>query len=62
MSIKRGDKVRLLEKPTGYTSQHYPLTVGKVYRCEDFDGSNIITTTDEPGVTASYNRGRVEPA
>ncbi len=46
--------------PDGRTAQHYPLTVGNVYRVMGFDGSNVITTTDEPGREASYWRGRVE--
>lgn len=61
-AIKRGDDVILIEKPDGHTSRHYALTVGKTYRCLDFDGSNIITTTDEPGETANYGRSRVRLA
>lgn len=62
MTIQRGDKVVLREKPDGCTSQHYPLTVGATYVCKDFMGSNIVTTTDVPGETASYHIGRVVPA
>jgi hypothetical protein len=62
MNIKTGDKVRLKEKPTGYTARDYALTEGQVYVCQGFMGSNIITTTDVPGETASYHWERVEPA
>jgi len=62
MNIQHGDSVRLKEKPTGYTTRDYALTVGQTYVCQGFMGSNIITTTDNPGETASYHRDRVEPA
>lgn len=62
MSIKPGDSVRLKEKPNGYLSKHYALTVGHVYVCTGFMGSNIVTTTDLPDETASYHIDRVEPA
>jgi hypothetical protein len=62
MSIGKGDTVVLKEKPNGYTSRDYALTVGQTYTCLGFMGSNIITTTDVPGETASYHRGRVEAA
>lgn len=62
MNIQHGDSVRLKEKPTGYTARDYALTEGQVYVCQGFMGSNIITTTDIPGETASYHRERVEPA
>lgn len=58
--MNRGDLVILVEKPDGYTSRHYPLTVGATYEVLDFDGSNVVTTTDVPGETARYWRGRVK--
>lgn len=60
MAIKVGDDVVLREKPTGYLSKHYPLTVGNTYKCLGFMGSNIVTTTDNPGEDAAYYHGRVE--
>lgn len=62
MAIKNGDPVRLLEKPNGRAAREYPLTVGRIYQCKGHMGSNIITTTDVPGETASYHQGRVEAA
>lgn len=59
MEIKIRDPVILLEKPNGHSAQHHKLTVGKIYKCLGFMGSNIVTTTDEPGETASYHIGRV---
>lgn len=59
-TLCRGDSVRLITKPDGYTSQHLPLTVGNIYTVHDFDGSNVITTTDDPGAEGHYWRGRVE--
>jgi len=32
-------KARLLEKPDGYTSKYYSVTVGKVYKVIDKRGS-----------------------
>lgn len=61
-AISPGDDVKLNEKPDGCLSKHYPLTVGRIYQCLGFMGSNIITTTDEPGESASYYRGRVSKA
>lgn len=58
--IRQGCSVRLLSLPTGCTAKHYPLTLGHTYRVLGFDGSNVVTTTDEPGCTASYWRGRIE--
>lgn len=55
-----GDQVRLLSKPDGCQSAEYPLTVGNIYQVLDFRGSNVVTTTDNPGETANYWRGRVE--
>lgn len=59
-SLVQGDRVRLLSKPDGVHSQHYPLTVGAEYEVVGFIGSNVQTTTDEPGLCADYWRGRVE--
>lgn len=56
----RGDTVELTEKPTGYTSRHYNLTVGKHYEVLDLAGSCVITTTDTPGENGMYHRGRVK--
>lgn len=58
--VRQGCIVRLLSKPDGCASRDYPLTVGNTYSVLGFDGSNVITTTDEPGRTAAYWRGRVE--
>lgn len=55
-----GDMVTLLEKPCGYVTRYCKLTVGNRYVVKDFEGSNVITTTDEPDGKASYNRQRVE--
>lgn len=55
-----GDSVRLVSKPNGQTTQHLPLTIGKTYKILHFDGSNVVTTTDDPELSASYWRGRVE--
>lgn len=57
--LKRGDAVVLNELPTGYFSSLAPLTVGNTYDVVDFDGNNVITTTDVPGETSSYHRSRV---
>lgn len=56
---QRDDIVRLDEKPTGCTSQHYNLTVGNKYKVLDLAGCCVITTTDTPGETGMYNRDRV---
>ena len=60
--LQRGDIVELLEKPTGCTSQHYDLTVGDFYRFNEYAGSCVITTSNEPGETAMYHHGRVQKA
>lgn len=60
--IRPGDDVKLNEKPDGCLSKHYALTEGHIYQCLGFMGSNIVTTTDEPGESASYYRGRVSKA
>lgn len=60
--IKTGDTVVLIEKPNGCLSNFYNLTVGNNYTCLGFMGSNIVTTTDTPGETGSYNRWRVRKA
>jgi len=57
---RRGDTVELLEKPTGYTSSHYNLTVGNKYEVLDTAGCCVITTTDTPGESGMYNSGRVQ--
>lgn len=57
---QRGDTVELLEKPTGYSSQHYNLTVGHRYEVLDTGGCCVITTTDTPGESGMYNSGRVQ--
>lgn len=62
MNIQEGDKVILKEKPNGYASKHYALTKGNTYICLGFMGSNIVTTTDVPGDSASYHWERVELA
>ena len=57
---RRGDIVELEEKPTGYTSQHYNLTVGHNYEVLDTAGCCVITTTDTPGESGMYNSSRVK--
>jgi hypothetical protein len=57
--ISVGDTIRLISKPDGSISQHYPLTVGGEYKVQDFYGSNVVTTCDEQGCTVDYWRGRV---
>jgi hypothetical protein len=58
-TFKVGESVRLLQKPTGYTGKYAPLTVGEVYTIVAFEGSNVVTTTDQEDMTASYNRDRI---
>lgn len=59
--IEVGDRVKLLSMPGSCVDYYgYKLTVGNVYEVLDFDGSNVITTSDQPGQRASYNRERVE--
>ena len=58
LPIKVGDKVKLIQKPTGYTSKDSALTVGNVYEVRGLDGNNVITTTDDE-LEASYHRDRV---
>jgi len=66
MTDVNGDKlyvgcvVKLLEKPCGYVTKDYKLTVDNNYIVIGFEGSNVITTTDEPDINCSYNRQRVE--
>jgi hypothetical protein len=57
--ITAGASVKLISAPDGAMSKHYPLTVGNTYEVKGFEGSNVITTTDEPGRAASYWIGRV---
>lgn len=61
-TIVVGERIQLLSKPDGYSSQSAPLTVGAEYQVLGLDGSNVITSTDVAGETASYWRGRVRPA
>ncbi len=58
--LKRGYSVTLLEKPNGYESQHYPLTVGNTYEFIEWRGSNILITTDIHGQTASIHYSRIQ--
>lgn len=60
MTPRRGDIVELREKPDGYVSQHYNLTVGQRYEVLDIAGCCVITTTDTPGETGMYNAERVQ--
>jgi hypothetical protein len=59
---QKGDTVRLLTKPSGYTTSSYPLTVGKEYLVVDLMGSCVVTTCDDPDwfPLPSYWRGWVE--
>jgi hypothetical protein len=61
MAIAIRDHVKLVEKPDGGLARLLALTVGNTYECLGFMGSNIVTTTDVPGETASYHIGRVTP-
>lgn len=56
-----GDKVILTQLPERYYRGEYcPLTLGRIYIVVSLDGSNVITTSDDPGITQSYNYERVE--
>lgn len=52
-------KVRLLEKPNGYTSRHYALTIGNVYEVVDVDGSCWVLLDDREDQAHVYT-GRCE--
>ena len=60
-AIVRDGRVILVALPTGYSSKHYPLVVGQVYRVCDLDGSNVVL--GEPSglrdETYSVSRSRV---
>lgn len=58
--VRQGCRVKLVSLPTGCMSKHYPLTVGNTYHVLGFEVGNVVTTTDEPGRSASYSRTRVE--
>ncbi len=58
--LKRGDQVRLLSLPTGYTSCELPLTVGNIYVLHYLDGNNVCTSTDAENLNGHYHRDRVE--
>lgn len=60
--LKRGCPVTLIEMPDGHTSQHYPLTVGNVYKFIEWMGSCVVITTDVPGETASIDSSRIQYA
>lgn len=60
LTPRRGDTVELLEKPTGYVSRHYNLTVGQRYEVLDIAGCCVVTTTDTPGESGMYNSERVK--
>jgi hypothetical protein len=54
-----GDRVFLVERPTGWDSGEYPLTVGKLYVVESLDGSNLRVNCDDPDIgTVSVARTR----
>ncbi|MCM2343794.1 MAG: hypothetical protein NDJ24_04460 [Alphaproteobacteria bacterium] len=61
-AFQRGVTVRLTQKPDGYLSQHYALTVGNTYTCLDLAGCCLMITTDVAGETAIVNHERFEPA
>lgn len=52
-------KVKLLEKPDGYTSRYYAVTVGKVYKVIDKRGSCFLVFDDQ-GDEATIARSRFE--
>lgn len=58
--LKRGCPVTLLELPTGYDSQHAPLTAGNVYEFIEWCGSSVIITTDAPGEYAHIHYSRIQ--
>ena len=61
--IAIGVSVMLVERPTGYDSRDLPLTVGKVYRVLDLDGSNVRIPSDDRDIGAvSVARTRVRAA
>ena len=55
-----GDIVTLIEKPTGYVSKNYALTIGNNYKIVSFIGSCVVTTSDDPQQTAMYHYSRVK--
>jgi hypothetical protein len=52
-------KARLLEKPDGYTSKYYSVTVGKVYKIIDTRGSCFLIR-DDTGEEATIANCRFE--
>lgn len=52
-------KARLTEKPTGYTSKYYEVTVGKVYKVLDTRGSCFLIR-DDTGEEATIAQSRFE--
>jgi hypothetical protein len=54
-------KVKLLEKPDGYTSRYYAVTVGKVYTVIDKRGSCFVIFDDQ-GEEATIANCRFEVA
>lgn len=59
-SLIEGQQVRLLTMPNGCTAGKLPLTVGNTYTFHHYDGSNVVTTTDEVGLDGHYWHGHVE--
>lgn len=58
-TLTLGSKVKLINKPDGYTSHDYPLTLGNIYKFLGMMGSCVIITTDMVNETASIHSSRV---
>lgn len=56
--FRPGDRVRLIEKPDGYTSKDYPVHVDGIYTVHDQVGSTLYVTTDEVGELAWIGKHR----
>jgi hypothetical protein len=56
----RKPKVILRELPTGYLSQHAPVTLGNTYQVLETFGCCFQITTDVSGETATINQERFE--
>jgi len=60
MEMNRGDTIQLIEKPDGYESRHYPLTVGNQYTVIGWMGSAVQITCDDPDRTVAIYHGRMK--
>ena len=55
--FEKNKEYELNELPTGYTSQHYKLTIGKKYKFIEFFGNNVLVKSDN-GTEVSFNISR----